>query len=262
MSPLQVALEITPPLEPRLSVLQRRAAALGKLPHDINVIHRLDRWSSLEASIALHGRGFAAVWHVPNRGRRVRDLEREIRRAADAGLRRVLCMRGEYKAEDAADTPRIHEVVRMIRRALPDGQIGVTLNHHLDPTRALRNLRPKLAAGADRVQTQLTFDLDSLRPFADRLKSERPALGIVPMLMPTLSACAATRLCRRLSIPIPRALVERLARHGAAAGWEHFEGMLAEIAHGPLYAGVALMTPMDPDADYANRLAASVRRWV
>ena len=74
MKKLPIALEITPPASPRTAVLLRRASALGSLPCHVNVIHRTDRWSSLDASIALRVRGLKPVWHVPNRGRRVSEL--------------------------------------------------------------------------------------------------------------------------------------------------------------------------------------------
>ncbi len=255
---LDISLEITPPKLLRPAVLLRRAGALGALPSYVNVIHRTDRWSSLDASIALRDAGFEPVWHVANRGRLAQDLESEIERANAAGLRRVLCVRGEYKAHDSVETPKIREVVRMIRRRVPESHIAVTLNHHQSPSRVMRNLLPKLEAGADSVQTQLTFELDALRPYAESAKKEHPDLEITPMLLPVLSLKAALQLSRRLSVAIPPELLRGLAREGEEAGWRHFARLVAAIRDSPLFDGVALMTPMDMDDDFAIRMASAI----
>lgn len=252
---LDISLEITPPAQHKPAVLLRRARALGNLPRYVNVIHRIDRWSSLDASIALRRSGLEPVWHVANRGRLALELESEIDRARAAGLRRVLCVRGEYKARDSLETPKIREVVRMIRRGLPGAHIGVTLNHHQSADRVMRNLLPKLEAGANAVQTQVTFELDSLREFAESLKADRPELMITPMVLPVLSLEAALSLSRRLSISIASEFLQELARDGAEAGWQHFSRLAKEIATDPHFFGLAVMTPMDMDEAFATRLA-------
>ncbi len=257
-SDLEVSLEITPPASPRPAVLRRRAGALRSLPRFINVIHRTDRWSSLDASIALRQSGREPVWHVANRGRRACELESEIERARAAGLRRVLCVRGEYKARDLLETPTIREVVRMLRRGLPGAHLAVTLNHHQSGDRVMRNLLPKLDAGADAVQTQVTFELETLRPFAEALKADRQDLAITPMLMPVLSVESGRRLAQRLSISLPSDLLEGLATSGAEAGWEHFARLVTAIDQSPLYDGIAVMTPIDMNEVFAMRLGRAL----
>lgn len=251
---LPITLEITPPARPAPVVLLRRALALGSRPDRVNVIHRPERWSSLLASRALIGRGPAPVWHLATRGRRVAEIEEQVALARAAGLRDVLCIRGEYKAEDGVDTPKIREVVRMLRRDLPAARVSVTLNHHQAGGRVLANLLRKLEAGADAVQTQVTFDLASLQPFALEVKSQHPGVSVTPMLMPVLSARAAVRLSRRLAVPLPASLLHRLERFGAEAGWEHFETFARAIAESSLYDGLAIMTPIDPDEAFVARL--------
>jgi len=253
-----LSLEITPPAARRPAVLLRRAGALGPLTRRINVIQRPERWSSLEASIVLRGRGYEPVWHLVNRGRSAGDVETEIARAREAGVDRVLCIRGEHKAEDGEDTPRIREVVRMLARRHPVARVGVTLDHHRPDPRTLDNLRAKLDAGARAVQTQVTFDLASLQPFAEWVAREHPGVGVTPMLMPVLSPRAAVRLARRLSIPLPAGLVHRLEAFGPEAGWDHFREFSAAVARSPLYAGLAVMMPIDPEPDFSARLRATL----
>ena len=249
-----LTLEITPPAKRRPAVLLRRAAVLRFLTRRVNVIQRPERWPSLEASIALLPHGYEPVWHLANRGRRIAGIEAEIALAREARIRRVLCIRGEHKGEDDIDTPRIREVVRVLRRELPDAHVSVTLNHHLRGERVLSNLRAKLDAGAHGVQTQVTFDLESLRPFAEAIRESHPAVRVTPMLMPVLSARAAVRLSRRLAIPLPPALLDRLETFGSEAGWDHFQAFASAAGENPLYDGLAVMTPIDPDESFSARM--------
>ena len=252
-----VTLEITPPASPRPGVLLRRATLLAGTSR-VNVIQRPDRWSSLEASIVLRGRGFEPVWLLANRGRGVAEIEDDIARAANAGIGRVLCIRGEHKAEDHNDTPKIREVVRLVRRSLPEAHVSVSLNHHGPSARVIANLAHKLDAGAHGVQTQVTFDLVSLEAYAALIRERWPGVSITPMLMPVLSARAAVRLSRRLAIPLPASLLHRLELFGADAGWEHFGAFARAIACSSLFDGLAVMTPIDPDSNFAARLVANL----
>lgn len=254
----RVVLEITPPARPRADVLLRRASALGPAVRVVNVISRPERWSSLEAAVVLREHGFDPVWHLPNRGRRMEDVDRELARAEAADVRRVLCLRGEHKAAESPDEPKIREVVARVRARLPKSAIGVTLNHHLWTARARENLWRKVDAGADFVQTQVTFDLRGLRPIAATLHARHPGVAIVPMLLPVVSPDAALRVARRLGIPLDQTLHHDLERRGAEAGWEAFARRFDEIQADPGFAGVAIMTPIDPAPDYLARLRAIV----
>jgi methylenetetrahydrofolate reductase (NADPH) len=249
-----VALEITPPRRPRHEILLRRARTIGGRAARLNVIQRPDRWSSLDASIALIEHGIEPVWHLTNRGRSVEDIEADIGRAASAAVTRVLCLRGEHKADDGMDAPKIREVVRRVRRGLPTAHVSVTLNHHLGSSRVWPNLDAKLSAGAQGVQTQVTFDLNSLADRAEQIKAHHPTVSITPMLMPVLSVRSAVRLSRRLAIPLPPALLQRLEVAGPDAGWEHFASFARAVVDSSLYEGLAIMTPIDPDAEFGARL--------
>ncbi len=259
---LPITLEVTPPTLPRPAILLRRATCLGSRARRVNVIERGERWSSLEASLELATRGLEPVWHLANRGRSLASIETELARAAAGGVRHVLCIRGEYKAPDRDDTPLIREVVRLARRS--PFEVAVTANPFavhgaVGRSRALANLDAKIDAGATRVQMQVSFDLESLRPFAEHLKDRTPEVSIVPMAMPVLSPAAALRLSRRLGVPIPAALIHRLERIGCEAGWEHFGSFARAVAESPLYDGLAIMTPIDPKPTHAARLRASLR---
>jgi len=257
MKKLPIALEITPPMKPSPKVLLRRARGLSGRTSRINVISRPDRWSSLAASERLAAAGFSPVWHLANRGRSALGIEADIAEARRVGVHRVLCLRGQRKARDGFDTPKIREVVRMVQRGLPGAEIGVTLNHHLPRERVLANLWPKLEAGATRVQTQVTFELETLEPFAEEICERFPSVQLVPMILPVLSPEAAIRAAKRLGIVFPADEIGRLARGGADSGWASFRALAAAIAKDPLYAGAAIMTPIDPSPVFLSRLRDS-----
>lgn len=253
-----VVLEITPPAEPRPGVLLRRAGLLGPDQAVVNVISRRDRWSSLDASTVLLGHGYDPVWHLANRGRTRAAIEREISQAARAGVRRVLCIRGEYASAPAVDEPRIHEVVALVRARLPAAAIGVTVNQHGTSAGVLPNLLRKLDAGADFVQTQVGFDLRGLERISRAIATRHAQVDLVPMLLPVLSAQAAARVARRLRIPLDQGLHHALERRGPEAGWEAFAERLALAHVNPAFASVALMTAIDPAPPVAERLRAIV----
>ena len=259
MTSFGVALEVTPPRERRVDVLLRRARLLGAAAGAVHVIQRPGRLSSLDASIELERAGILAVWHVTNRGRARAELEAEIQRAARAGLRAALVVRGEGDAADRADTPTLRALVARIGAALPGARVGVTLNPYLDPERALANLWPKLEAGAAFIQTQPVFELSTLRGVAERIRARAPAVSILPMLIPLVSASAAEKLAWRLRLPLPANLVARLACGGEAAGWQHFAETLRELRASGLADGVAVMTQeMDPSPAFGFQIRSAL----
>lgn len=256
-----VALEITPPRRPQPKVLLRRAGLIGGYASAINVIQRPDRQSSLTASLALRQAGLHPVWHLVNRGRGYLAIEAEIAAAVAGGVRQVLCIRGDHTAGDRPDTPPLRAVIAGLRDAMPRARIGATLNQYSpDSTAVFRNLIPKLAAGADYVQTQPVFDAADLRPFAERLKEASPRTDILPMVIPLLSTESAERIAARLGIVLPERFTTALDRGDAEAGWRLFVETLAALVDAPWANGVAVMTAeIDPPADSGRRIIAALR---
>jgi len=247
-----VALEITSPRELRPEILLRRARLTDGRAQAIHVIQRSDRLPSLEASLLLADAGFEAVWHVVNRGQARADIESDARRAAAGGLRSALCIRGEGTDKDGPATPRVHEVVALLRDVCPEMRVGVTMNQYGPRDRVLHNLLRKLDAGATLVQTQPVFDASPFEALAAEVRSRAPSAAIVPMLMPCVPADAARRIARRLGV--------RPSAHGSEAeAWEDFSAKLRALAASPLADGVAILTPRaDPPAGFAERLCAAI----
>lgn len=257
-----IALEITPPQRPRPAVLIRRAGLLEACTRTVNVIQRPERQSSLDASLQLSAAGFSPVWHLVNRSSTRGQIAAELDRARDGGIIQVLCIRGDHPGADTAKTPTIREMIGMVRERLPDALIGATLNQYAaNRTAVLRNLLPKLAAGAGYVQTQPVFDAEALQPVAETLRDRSPKTWIVPMVMPLLSVAAAQAIQVRLGITLPASLCRRIEQGGAAAAWQTFEETVAALRHGDIADGLAIMTfEMDPDSESGRHIITALRR--
>jgi methylenetetrahydrofolate reductase (NADPH) len=253
------ALEITPPRRELPHVLLRRARLLGESVQAINVIQRPGRQSSLEASIALRAEGLNPAWHIVNRGRTRAELASELERAHKAGIRQLLCIRGDHDAEDNAKTPKLWELVAMARERMPGAAIGATLNHYAPRLDGVfRNLGPKIEAGASYVQTQPVFDLEHLRPAAETLRGRFPGVRLVAMAMPLLDAGDAGRIGKRLGFVLPEDIVRRI-EGGPESAWQLFEENMAALGESKLVDGVAIMTfEMDPSQEMAARIVRAL----
>ena len=259
MTPLGVALEITPPKAAKPEVLLRRARLLGDRASAVHVIQRPDRQRSVDAALELERAGIAAVWHLVNRGRSAGELAREIDFAARGGLRAALIVRGEAGPPEPTPPPTLAELVAQVRAVLPAARIGVALSPYGPRDAALANLWPKLEAGASFVQTQAVFEARALEPFAAAIRARAPHVRIQPMLIPLLSVAAAERLGQRLRVPLPHTLLERLERGGEPAGWDAFAELVAELRGAGVADSLALMThETDPPKSFGERILAAL----
>jgi methylenetetrahydrofolate reductase (NADPH) len=236
-------------------VLLRRARLLGDRPAHVNVIQRAERQSSLAASLLLRAHGLSPVWHLASRGRSLASLRADLARAADGGLDRVLCLRGDHAARDAPDTPKLRDLVGRVRAALPHAEVGVTLNPYLPAEHTLPNLWGKLAAGASFVQTQPVFAPEPFTTLAAQVKARAPEVRILPMVLPVLSLAQADRLTARLKVSIDPELRDRLARGGESEGWAALAATLGWLRTCPHVDGIAVMTfEADPSPRYVTLL--------
>jgi methylenetetrahydrofolate reductase (NADPH) len=257
-----VALEITPPQRPLPGVLLRRAGLLGDYCHAINVIQRPGRQSSLEASLALAEAGVEPVWHLVTRGAKRDEIRADVERAHAGGIRQVLCIRGDHAGADSEQTPTLKETIAMAAAAMPGAVIGATLNQYApDASAVIRNLLPKLRAGASYVQTQPVFDVEALRPLCESVLSAQPATKVVAMVMPLLGMGEAERLEARIGVRLSDSFLTRLEQGGETAAWAAFEETVCALAASDLIAGVAVMTfDMDATPATGERIVAALKR--
>ena len=240
-------------------MLLRRARLLEEFAEAINVIQRPGRQSSLEASLALRQEGFEPAWHLVTRGRSRKEIAAELELAATGTIDQVLCILGDHAA--AADGVTIRDAIAMSRDWLPEAFVGATLNQYgRDSEAVLRNLLPKLRAGASYVQTQPVFEPHSVEPYAIAIDRELPDTRIIAMAMPLLTLDAALRIEDRLGIRLPDALREVLAAGDPDLAWSAFEATLEALVAAPYINGVAIMTfEGDPPPETGARIVSALR---
>jgi 5,10-methylenetetrahydrofolate reductase len=252
-----IALEITPPQRSLPAVLLRRAALLDPIASAVNVIQRPQRQPSLDASIELAAHGRDPVWHLVTRGEQREAIKSSLARAAEAGIRQVLCIRGDHAAADAPGGVTIRATIAMARDMLPGALLGATLNQYApDGAAAMRNLCAKLEAGASYVQTQPIFDVTALQPTVSALRDRFPGARVVGMVMPLRSAAQAEGIGARLAIPPP----SDFAGESEEESWAAFGRLLAELAASRIVDGLAVMTfEMDPAPESGAHICQALR---
>lgn len=256
-----VALEITPPQRDMPKVLLRRARLLGSAAQAINVIQRPGRQSSLDASLELKAAGIEPAWHLVTRGRSRGELQADLGRAGAGGIGQVLCILGDHAPGATPDAVTIRDAVEMTRTALPGAMVGATLNQYgRDEGAVLKNLLPKLRAGATYVQTQPVFELEPVEKYARAIDRELPGTRVIAMAMPLLSLDAAVRIEERLGVSLPQTLKDVLASGDPEAAWGTFTTTIRSLAASPLVDGVAVMTfEMDAPPEMGERILAALR---
>ncbi len=253
-----VSLEITPPRAAKAAVLLRRARLLEACTVTVNVIHRPERQSSLEAALELQREGLEPIWHLATGGRTIEDVTADVARAHQAGLGHVLCLRGDH----VADTPgtRVTDAIAVVRERAPGMAIGAALDQYRTDERSDRFLAGKLRAGARSIWTQPVFELAPLLRAAGFVKAVEADAHVVAMAMPLLTPESLDAISERLGIPAPEELRRRIEA-GEEEAWGAFEETLATLARVDLVDAVAIMTyRADPPPGTAERIVAALQR--
>ncbi len=167
--------EISLPPRPDALRVRERIAALAD---SVDLVALTDnhageaRMSPLAAVALAREQGVRTVVHVSCRDRNRLALQSQVVGAAALGAEGVLCVQGD----PVDDVPRVGDLTatRLIRRvkewAAPQPiAVGAVVNPFADDVdREIALLERKLAAGAEFVQSQMTFDVTALTAFLDR----------------------------------------------------------------------------------------------
>jgi methylenetetrahydrofolate reductase (NADPH) len=167
--------EISLPPKPDALRVRERIAALAD---SVDLVALTDnhageaRMSPLAAVALAREQGVRTVVHISCRDRNRLALQSQVVGAAALGAEGVLCVQGD----PVDDVPRVGDLTatRLIRRvkdwAAPQPiAVGAVVNPFAnDVGREIALLERKLAAGAEFVQSQMTFDVTALTTFLDR----------------------------------------------------------------------------------------------
>src|SRR5215216_2260037 len=167
--------EISLPPRPDALRVRERIAALAD---SVDLVALTDnhageaRMSPLAAVALAREQGVRTVVHISCRDRNRLALQSQVVGAAALGAEGILCVQGD----PVDDVPRVGDLTatRLIRRvkdwAAPQPiAVGAVVNPFADDVdREIALLERKLAAGAEFVQSQMTFDVTALTTFLDR----------------------------------------------------------------------------------------------
>jgi methylenetetrahydrofolate reductase (NADPH) len=222
--------------------------------------------SSVGGAAFLVRAGIEPLVQITTRDRNRLALSADLLSAWALGARGLLVLSGDrLGAGDHPDAVEVGdlsvvELVRVARRLRDDGTlssgavvdaaprflIGVAdapLVHGYDPAR----LEEKLDAGADIVQTQIAYDLEALRAWADVIRSrgifERAA--VLVGISPLASAKTARFMNEKLhGVSVPQQMIDELDAAGSRAadvGVQHAVELVGALREIDGIAGVHVM---------------------
>jgi methylenetetrahydrofolate reductase (NADPH) len=199
--------------------------------------------SSLAASLGLRQAGIEPVFQIITRDRNRIALQSDLLGAAYLGIKNVLCLTGFHQTLigcgesanvfDVDSIQLIDIVVKMNSGRLLDGTqiqgdfgmlIGAAANPNLKPLELnILRLGKKIASGADFIQTQSVFDVDSFKVWLEAAREAGLAdkTAILAGVMPLKSAAQAQELVTtHTDFIIPETIVNRLTAAGGTEAQE------------------------------------------
>ena len=189
-----ITAEYLPPVGTSTSAVEAAAAYLHEGLTAANVADNVNgiAMSSLAASLMLIKAGVEPVYQLVTRDRNRIALQSDLLGAASLGIKNVLCLSGYHQALtgcpqsancfDIDSIQLIAAVKRMNEGSLIDGRkidgqfsmlVGAVANPFLKPLELnMIRLRKKVAAGADFIQTQAVFDIESFKLWLETARKE------------------------------------------------------------------------------------------
>jgi methylenetetrahydrofolate reductase (NADPH) len=214
-----VTAEYRPPAGTEMAAIE---ALSGALDNGLVAVNVADNpygvtMSSIAASVALCRSGIEPVCQLTTRDRNRIALQSDLMGAAYLGIKNVLCLSGYHQTlTGCAGAANIYDIdsvqmiatVRQMNEAglLWNGAriegafsmlIGAAANPNLEPLELnIIRLAKKVTAGADFIQTQALFDVETFRHWLNAIRSEgiTEKTAILAGVLPLASAAEANRL--------------------------------------------------------------------
>jgi methylenetetrahydrofolate reductase (NADPH) len=234
---LAVTAEVTPPASVTAERVREAARLLAPYADACNVTdctRASVRMASLAASAILLQEGVEPVMQVVTRDRNRIALQADLLGAHALGVRNLLCLYGDpphIGDEKGAQTVfelRSEDLVALVKRMRDEGKllsggriqgrpaffIGAAANPFVgEPEAAFLNLRGKVDAGADFVQTQGVYDVDRFDEWMALVRKEwlHETVPILAGVIPLRSAKAARFMATRVpGVVMPEGVLRRM----------------------------------------------------
>lgn len=197
--------------------------------------------SSLAGSVALVQAGIEPVYQIVTRDRNRIAIQSDLLGATALGIRNVLCLSGHHQSLTGSsqsanvydiDSTQLIAAVKKMRdeKVLLDGTqikgefpilIGAVAGPDMKPLELnILRLSKKIEAGADFIQTQAVFDIDTFERWIEAARSEglTAKAAIIAGVMPLESAEEAEALRNKYTdLSIPDSIIKRLTDAGDEA---------------------------------------------
>lgn len=269
--------ELAPPATASPDAIVARGEPLRGMVDAVNVTDGASArvaMSSLAAAAILVGNGIEPVLQVTCRDRNRIALQSDLLGGAALGIRNLLALRGDDpKAGDQPDAKPVFDVesrdiigyatAMRDKGVLPSGReidappyffIGAA-DTPIDPPKDWKpdGLIAKADAGAQFIQTQLCFDIEVIRRYANRLVElgVTQRLAILIGIGPLASARSARWMRDNLwGVIMPDAVIDRLeaAKDPKDEGIAICAELLQQLSDTPGIAGAHLMAPVNPSS--------------
>lgn len=163
-------------------------------------------------------RAIPVAGHLTCVGASRQQVDAAVQAYADAGVRRIVALRGDAADGDGVFRPHPEgyrsaaELVRAIARR-GDFDISVACYPEVHPQAAsadsdLDNLKRKVDAGASRAISQFFFDPVVFLRFLDRVRGAGISVPVVPGVLPVHSLAGVMRFAARCGANVPAWLVD------------------------------------------------------
>lgn len=267
-----ITAEIVPPLSAAGTKLLHEAGQLAGKVDAINITDAAagkTSISSFAASALLVAHGHEPILQVTCRDRNRIALAGDLIGAAAQGVENVLILRGDDpKGGDQPDAKPVFDLESLDLLALardmrdkgtlPSGRAidspprfflgAADVPRRPDEKWSSVGLQKKIAAGANFAQTQFGFDLDVVRAYIERLRSDgiTRELGIIIGVGPIRSAKSARWMNENLfGVHVPEATIARLegAKDQAAEGRRVCAELIQGLREIDGVAGAHIMAP-------------------
>lgn len=238
-----VTAELLPQASATMSEIQ---TAAGSLKNGLAAVNIADNphgpiLSSLAGSVALAQVGIEPVYQIVTRDRNRIAIQSDLLGASALGIRNVLCLSGHHQALTASsqsanvydiDSIQLVAAVKKMRdeHLLLDGTtiqgefpilVGAVAGPDMKPMELnILRLSKKIAAGADFIQTQAVFDIDTFESWIEAARNEeltaKSAIIAGVMMLENAEEAKALR-DKYTDLSIPDHIIKRLEEAGDAA---------------------------------------------
>ncbi len=170
----------------------------------------------------IQAEGHMAAPHISCIGSTPEAIESMLARYREAGIRRLVCLRGDLPSGMAVggEFRYATDLVRFVRERAGDWfhiEVAAYPEFHPQsrrPSDDLRHFKEKVDAGADSAITQYFYNADAYSHFVESVEAMGVDLPIVPGIMPITNSTQLARFSDACGAEIPRWIRLRLENFG------------------------------------------------